>query len=85
MSDRDVASALPLERKYEHLQAILRAIGSALIAFSGGVDSTLLLKVAHDTLGDRAIAATADSETYYSVKHESLDTNVSVSCGHWRW
>ena len=23
--------------------------------------------------------------TYYSVKHESLDTNVSVSCGHWRW
>ena len=24
-------------------------------------------------------------ETYYSVKHESLDTNVSVSCGHWRW
>ena len=22
---------------------------------------------------------------YYSVKHESLDTNVSVSCGHWRW
>jgi uncharacterized protein len=35
-----------------------------LVAFSGGVDSTLLLKVAHDTLGDRAIAATADSETY---------------------
>ena len=23
--------------------------------------------------------------THYSVKHESLDTNVSVSCGHWRW
>ena len=27
----------------------------------------------------------ADGKTYYSVKHESLDTNVSVSCGHWRW
>ena len=25
------------------------------------------------------------SHAYYSVKHESLDTNVSVSCGHWRW
>ena len=24
-------------------------------------------------------------QLYYSVKHESLDTNVSVSCGHWRW
>jgi len=83
MSDRDTAPAIPLERKYEHLQAILRTIGSALIAFSGGVDSTLLLKVAHDTLGDRAIAATADSETYPREELEQARALAAlIGCRH---
>src|ERR1700730_9701436 len=52
------------QAKYEHLQAILRDMESVLIAYSGGVDSALLLKVAHDVLGERAFGAIASSPAY---------------------
>jgi len=52
------------QAKYEHLQAILSAMESVLVAYSGGVDSALLLKVAHDVLGERAIGAIASSPAY---------------------
>lgn len=52
------------QAKYEHLQAILRDMESVLIAYSGGVDSALLLKVAHDVLGSRAVGAIASSPAY---------------------
>ncbi|GAC1358731.1 MAG: ATP-dependent sacrificial sulfur transferase LarE [Ktedonobacteraceae bacterium] len=52
------------QAKYDHLKTILREMESVLIAYSGGVDSTLLLKVAHDVLGERAIGAIASSDAY---------------------
>ncbi|MDE7323989.1 MAG: ATP-dependent sacrificial sulfur transferase LarE [Lachnospiraceae bacterium] len=49
------------EEKLAQLKAELQKLGSVAVAFSGGVDSTFLLKVAHDTLGDKAVAVTAKS------------------------
>jgi uncharacterized protein len=50
-----------IERKYARLQSILKDMDRVLVAFSGGVDSTLVLKAAHDVLGRRASAVTAAS------------------------
>ncbi|MBE3100739.1 MAG: ATP-dependent sacrificial sulfur transferase LarE [Firmicutes bacterium] len=52
------------EQKYQQLQTIIKDLGSIAVAFSGGVDSTFLIKVAYDVLGNKAIAVTATSSTY---------------------
>ncbi len=51
-------------KKLDNLKTIIKNTGGAVIAFSGGVDSTFLLKVASEVLGDKTIAVTANSETY---------------------
>ena len=50
-----------LYQRYEQLKKSIKKLGSAIVAFSGGIDSTLVLKIAHNLLGDKAIAVTADS------------------------
>ncbi|MEA5009420.1 ATP-dependent sacrificial sulfur transferase LarE [Clostridium tyrobutyricum] len=53
-----------MHKKLDTLKENIKKMQSAAIAFSGGVDSTFLLKVAHDVLGDNVIAITATSSTY---------------------
>ncbi|MCM8780467.1 MAG: ATP-dependent sacrificial sulfur transferase LarE [Candidatus Omnitrophica bacterium] len=55
--------------KLEKLKKILKGMNSALVAYSGGLDSTFLLRVAKEVLRDNVLAVTADSATY---PHEEL-------------
>ena len=75
--------------KLELLRERVRVIGSAVVAFSSGVDSTFLLRVAHEELGERAVAATIRSHTFplreldeaaafcraEGIRHEIIDSN----------
>lgn len=50
--------------KYENLKNYVKSLGSVAVAYSAGVDSTLLLKVCHDVLGDQCVAMTGRSASY---------------------
>lgn len=53
-----------INEKYDLLKKNISELGSVVIAFSGGVDSTFLLKTAFDVLGENVLAVTARSSTY---------------------
>src|SRR5579884_2526225 len=58
------------ETKQQHLRDLLNGFGSCIVAFSGGVDSSYLAVVAHQVLGDRALAVTAESPSYPSYQRD---------------
>src|SRR5437867_4127409 len=55
------ATLIVVIEKYEQLRRLLRSYGSCLVAYSGGVDSVFLAFVAHQELGEKSLAAIADS------------------------
>jgi len=78
-----------LQDKTTRLRELMESAESLLIAFSGGVDSTFLVRIAHDVLGDKAVAVTARSNIYpafeyadavaitqrIGIRHLTLDTH----------
>jgi uncharacterized protein len=72
-----------VDAKFNQLEILLRATNGAIVAFSAGVDSTFLLKIASDVLSDRAIALTAASPTVPPGELEAAkDFAKTLGCRH---
>lgn len=71
-----MVTAPTLDEKLARMEEIFRELGAVLVAYSGGIDSTLLLKVAHDTLGDQAVGVLSASE---SIPSEEVRDALAVT------
>jgi uncharacterized protein len=67
-------------QKERALREALSSLGSVIVAYSGGVDSAYLAWVANDTLGERAVAITADSPSY-PERHRQMATRIAGQFG----
>jgi uncharacterized protein len=65
-----------VSEKYEQLRALLSSYGSCLVAYSGGVDSAFLAYASHEALGDKSLAAIADSP---SLPRRELEEALSLA------
>jgi len=65
-----------LNKKYQNLKKIIKRLDSAIVAFSGGVDSSLVLKVACDILNENAVAVTADTP---SIPRRELEETKKIA------
>jgi uncharacterized protein len=73
----------PLRHKYDSLRRRIAASGSALVAYSGGVDSALVAVVAHHELGEKSLAVTADSPAVPRAQlREARELAALVGFGH---
>jgi uncharacterized protein len=72
-----------LASKFGHLKKLMRELESVVVAYSGGVDSSLLLKVAVSVIGDRTLAVIANSPTYPpSELAEALELARMIGANH---
>ncbi len=72
-----------IEEKLSVLKSIISEMKSALVAYSGGVDSTLLIKIAHDILGENLLAVTANSPLYpASELHQANNITKALGVKH---
>ena len=69
-----------MNQKERALRDTLSSLGSVVVAYSGGVDSAYLAYVANDTLGERAVAVTADSPSY-PERHRQMATQIAEQFG----
>ncbi len=69
-----------MTEKASALRDTLSSMGSVIVAYSGGVDSAFLACVAHETLGDRALAVTADSPSY-PEHHREMALQIAARFG----
>ena len=65
-----------METKLAQLKSLLKGLGSVLVAYSGGVDSTLLSSLAHEILGERALAVTTSSPIF---SHQEISQAQSLA------
>jgi len=84
MEDMAGTTSVPeLAAKRDRLVDLLRGLNSVAVAFSGGIDSTVVAKAAHLALGDRAVAVTADSASVPRAEiEEALELARQIGIRH---
>lgn len=81
-NDMEIQEDRLLEKSH-HLHDVFEKMESVLVALSGGIDSTLALKIAHETLGDRALGVTAVSPTFPQSELDDVRKIASEIGARW--